>query len=89
MKAKCDVAGCDYTFSHDDPNQVKRVMGVHKALKHGIAGKFANKNKPARKSERQPEPTAEAPPQVSPNFCPNCGCNLAAIKAALNLRRRA
>lgn len=87
MKASCDVSGCDYTFTHADPNQVKRVMGVHKAKKHGIAGKAASSQYEAKK-KLEGETRKSESAEVFPNFCPNCACNLAAIKAAMNLRRR-
>ena len=86
---KCDVPRCTYTATHAREAYAKAMVGRHKRFAHGIAGK-----KYVKKSERvgncqdapAPQPTPE---RVSPNFCPNCGCNLAAVTAALNLRRRA
>ena len=44
-------------------------------------------NSPVEEVETSRQVSTE--PTVTASFCPNCGCNLRAITAALNLRRRA
>lgn len=98
MKAKCPVAGCDFVAEHPTQNYANVLLGKHKAKVHGIRsahqiryGGSKHEPKVVRKSEvplfDQPH-TPAVEPQVLPNFCPNCGCSMRAVTAALNLRTK-
>ena len=93
-KIKCDVKGCDFVAEHKSPTYVRCIIGRHKSIIHHIRGKLYAyaKGLEAKKqlSEgRNSEVQETAPEPVNiPNFCPNCGCSMAAVTAAMNLRRR-
>lgn len=88
---KCDQPGCDFVARHDT-SYVKCIIARHRSIKHGIRGKLfkyskAGKAEAARNSEASTPQRSVAESVKTPNFCPNCGCNLRAVTAALNLRR--
>ena len=80
---KCNIDGCTYEASHKRAGYAAAMLGRHRKLKHGIAGN----SKPQPKPKPQAETAPMTPEKVTPNFCPNCGCNLRVVTAALNLRR--
>lgn len=94
MRAVCDVKGCDYVANHARQAYANAMLGRHKRFTHGIAGKSPTALSSARKASTrnseslQPVATEEQQQLRIPNFCPECGCNMQAIVAALNLRRR-
>lgn len=80
----CNHKGCKYEASHERAGYAAAMLGRHKKFKHGIAGK--SKIPKAPKQIGAPNTQLLQPPKT-PNFCPNCGCHLRAITAALNLGR--
>ena len=92
---KCDVPGWDFVARHEGP-YVKCIIGRHKSMRHGIRGKMFKYSKQgkfeagvvANHGIVATEPAPEPEPVNIPNFCPNCGCSIQAIMAAMNLRRR-
>ncbi len=99
-RIKCDQPGCTFVAEHDSSNYVRCIIGRHKSIIHKIRGKMYayQKNLEARNKLKQvvkqvvnsqPESATPAEPEAMniPNFCPNCGCNLRAVTAALNMRR--
>lgn len=92
MRAVCDVKGCDYVANHARQAYANAMLGRHKRFTHGIAGKSPAALSSARKAAtRNSELLQPAEPQLEvrvPNFCPECGCNIRAVTAALNLRRK-
>ncbi len=91
---KCDQPGCDFVAKHKT-DYVDCIIGRHKSMIHGIRGKMFKYSKQGRKEAQSEarksgvQPAQEPEPQVNiPNFCPNCGCSMAAVTAAMNLRRR-
>jgi len=83
---KCDQPGCDYVATHKRSSYAKCLIGIHKRKRHGIKGKTY-----VPKAKRIPVTgnSTLAAPLATPNFCPNCGCHLRAVTAAMNLRRGA
>lgn len=93
FEAPCPEPGCKYVAQHHKKNYVNAVLGKHRVKEHGWvspAAKYYKKRTPSREPEVEaaPQPRQQPIPEVAPNFCPNCGCNLRVITAALNLRRR-
>lgn len=94
MKLICDEKGCDFSCSGP---YAKQEMGRHRRFTHGISGKSQSAvYDKARKAAmgNSPSPSVEAPPkpkkqklQAMANYCPECGCNLRAVNAAINLGR--
>ena len=90
----CDQPGCDFTYTHLNPKVANRVLGNHKRRQHGIIGKSTSaqwkaKNDGKTVAARNSEPLSEAPaPLVVPNYCPNCGCSIRTVMAAMNLRAK-
>jgi hypothetical protein len=88
---KCDQPGCDFVAKHDT-DYVHCIIGRHKSMRHGIRGKMFKYTKSGKAElavsgkDLVPEPQPE--PVNIPNFCPNCGCSITAIMAAMNLRRK-
>ncbi len=89
---KCDHPGCEFVAKHET-HYVNCIIARHKSMKHGVRGKLFKYTKAgkaeaeARKSEVQPAaPTQEVAMNI-PNYCPNCGCSMRAVTAAMNLRR--
>lgn len=89
---KCDQPGCDFVAKHDT-DYVHCIIGRHKSVKHGIRGKMfkytkSGKAEAATGISQSPQPVPEVEAINIPNFCPNCGCSISAIMAAMNLRRK-
>lgn len=85
MIAKCTEKGCDYVATHKSQAYANAMLGRHKRFAHGITGK-----KYVKKADQVPAPvnSPKEEAKLVPNFCPNCGCHLRAVTAALNLMRR-
>lgn len=82
----CPIDGCEFVAEHKKEIVAKRMLGVHKRYKHGIAGARAQLNGSARRTT-----LVRALPAVSPEisledlirkivaefaFCPRCGKNI-------------
>ena len=63
-------------------------MVIHHRISHSPSPiKRRGKYKKRVKIEAQVEPPQSRPVTKNPvNFCPNCGCNLADVQVAINLR---
>jgi hypothetical protein len=89
---KCDQPGCEFVAKHHRATYCNCIIARHKSIIHGIKGKsykYSKKGVAERESGKsQPEAMPVAEPLNIPNFCPNCGCSISAIMAAMNLRRR-
>jgi len=91
---KCDVEGCKYTATHIRPGYAKCMIGRHKSMAHGIRGKLWKYSVAGQRelSGNSPVEASPIPPKVmtinTPNYCPNCGCNLRAVTVAMNLKGR-
>jgi len=89
MKVKCP--DCDFVAVHPT-NYAKALLGRHRAKEHGYVSptaKYRKAEKPRTSEVSQPKVIdSSVEPTRTPNFCPDCGCNLRAVTAALNLRRK-
>ena len=101
---KCPHAGCDFKVSAQRLITVRAMIGKHRKKVHGYQSpgqKYYKAHMKKLKAEREgglgispvetqqaEPPQKQREPEQAPNFCPNCGCHLRAITAALNLRRR-
>lgn len=97
---RCPHKGCNFSVTQPKLITVRAMIGKHRKKVHGYQspGQKYYKNYQARlKRERAGNSPVAEPTETrlpielvkSPSFCPECGCNLRAITAALNLRRRA
>jgi len=85
----CNHKGCKYEATHERPGYAAAMLGRHKKFKHGIAGKYSpSRNKAPQEVAAPTNPVAPPPPPQTPNYCPQCGCHLRAVTAALNLGRK-
>ena len=93
---KCTEKGCGEIIQHASKGYAAALMGKHRAKHHGYVSPASKYYKGYTKRLKEKEASVKSPvpepPVVEainlPNFCPNCGCSMSAIMAAMNLRRR-
>jgi len=97
----CPHKGCKFTASYPKLITVRAVIGKHRKKEHGyvspgqtyyktyMAKKKGVRSRP-RNSEDEPVETPKLKrmaQELHVTLCPVCGCDIEAVKVAINLRR--
>lgn len=75
---------CDWSAVYNNPVVAQRMASNHIVKRHPDIAKPSNQVV-VKKRAHTKRATAGKSPLASVNFCPGCGCNLLAVKAAMTL----